>query len=106
MATYGFVSYKSDGTTVVLQNSSKSGVFGETYVKTKTGTAGEIVAVEFPQYTGRTLRVLQLKPGGHSWSVGSNNGIPIITFTEQGNVDLIVPGGFSYGDTTLYIFVK
>lgn len=104
---YGLKIFKADGTTVVLQNSSKSGVFGEAYTKAKTGTAGEIISVQFPQYTGRTLRVMQLKPGGHSWSVGTNNGIPQITFTEQGNVDLIVPGnGFFYGATTVYIFVK
>jgi hypothetical protein len=102
---YGFKTLKSDGTTVILQNSSKSGVFGEAYTIGITGTAGQVTPVDFPKYTGRTLRVLQLKPGGHSWQVSYNNSIPRITFVQRYSPSIPLPAAF-FGSTTVYIFVK
>lgn len=102
---YGLKTFKADGTTVVLQNSTKSGVFGERYTIAATGTNGQVTAVDFPKYSGRTLRVLQLKPGGHSWAISYNSGIPRITFTQQYSSSVPLPTYF-FGNTTVYIFVK
>jgi hypothetical protein len=105
MATYGLKTYKSDGTTVVLQNSTKSGVFGQAYTLSKSGTAGLQTIVEFPQYTGRSIRPMQLRPGGHVWFVGVVNNIPRITFTENSAIG-VTSASFYYDETVLYIFVK
>jgi len=105
MATYGLKTFKNDGTTVVLQNSTKSGVFGEKYEYAKTGTAGTKPAVPFPKYTGRTIRPMQLIPGAHSWSVSYPSGIPTITFIENQPIAAGIPQ-FYYDSTVLYIFVK
>ena len=105
MATYGLKTFKSDGTTVVLQNSTKSGVFGQSYTITKSGTSGLQTVVEFPQYTGRTLRPMQLRPGGHVWNTSVVNNIPRITFTENSEIGA-TGAAFYYSDTILYIFVK
>ena len=103
--SYGLTTYKVDGTTVVLQPSTKSGVFGEAYTITKSGTAGFQTIVEFPQYTGRSIRPMQLRPGGHVWYVGIVNNIPIITFTENSAIG-VTSASFYYDDTVVYIFVK
>jgi len=105
MATYGLKTYKSDGTTVILQNSTKSGVFGEVYTYPKSGTAGTKPPIAFPQYAGRTIRPMQLLPGGHSWSVSYPGGVPTITFVENADIASGITQ-FYYGDTVLYIFVK
>jgi hypothetical protein len=105
MATYGLTTYKEDGTTVVLTNSTKSGVFGEAYQYSKTGTAGTKPPVSFPQYAGRTIRPMQLLPGAHSWSVSYPSGIPTITFVENEPIAASIPQ-FYYESTILYIFVK
>ena len=102
---YGIKTFKSDGTTVILQNSTKSGVFGEVYTYPKSGTAGSKPPVAFPKYAGRTIRPMQLLPGGHSWSVSYPNNIPTITFYENDSIASGIPQ-FYYEDTTLYIFVK
>lgn len=107
MATYGLKTYKADGVTTVLQNSSKSGVFGEAYQILKTGTAGSKPPISFPQYTGRTIRPMQLLPGAHSWSVTYPLAVPTITFVETGTMDtLLGDARFYYDATVLYIFVK
>ena len=103
--SYGLTTYKVDGTTVVLQPSTKSGVFGEAYTITKSGTAGFQTIVEFPQYTGRSIRPMQLRPGGHVWYVGVVNNIPRITFTENSAIG-VTSANFYYDDTVVYIFVK
>ena len=105
MPTYGLTTYKADGTTVILQNSTKSGVFGQSYTITKSGTSGLQTIVEFPQYTGRTLRPMQLRPGGHVWNTSVVNNIPRITFTENSAIGA-TGAAFYYSDTILYIFVK
>ncbi len=105
MATYGLTTYKADGTTVVLANSKKSGVFGEAYQYNKTGVAGTKPPVSFPQYTGRTIRPMQLLPGAHSWSVSYPSGVPTITFVENQPIAASIPQ-FYYDSTVLYIFVR
>jgi hypothetical protein len=105
MPVYGLQTFKSDGTTVVLQNSTKSGVFGTSYSLAKSGTAGLQTVVEFPEYTGRSIRPMQLRPGGHTWYVGVVNNIPRITFTENSAIG-VTSASFYYEDTVLYIFVK
>jgi hypothetical protein len=102
---YGLTTYKSDGTTIVLQNSTKSGVFGEKYEYAKTGTPGNKPGVPFPQYTGRTIRPMQLIPGAHSWNVTYPSGIPTINFYENDAIAAGIPQ-FYYDSTVLYIFVK
>jgi hypothetical protein len=105
MATYGLKTYKEDGTTVVLQNSTKSGVFGQTFTLAQTGNSGTVTTKSFTEYTGRTIRPMQLAPGAHTWVLSYVNNVPTITFTEgQGLANSIV--AFYYGDTTLHIFVK
>lgn len=105
MPVYGLQTFKSDGTTIVLQNSTKSGVFGEKYQYAKTGIAGTKPAIPFPQYSGRTIRPMQLRPGAHTWSVSYPSGIPTITFIENQPIDSGIPQ-FYYDSTILYIFVK
>jgi hypothetical protein len=127
-AIYGIKTFKSDGTTVVLQPSTESAVYGQTFTLTDNGTgATRSVAItgrtgfyryykDFPEYTGRGIRPIQLRPGLHSWELGvgdgTNNstiGVPYImwfrnTYTP-GDAGLFIPT-FSYTDTVLYVFVK
>lgn len=105
MATYGLKTYKADGTTVVLQNSAKSGVFGQVYTIAKSGTAGTVTVKSFTEYTGRTIRPVQLRAGGHRWTYSVVNNVPTITFTETSNAGAFT-ADFYYDDTTLYIFVR
>jgi hypothetical protein len=102
---YGLKTFKSDGTTVILQPSTKSGVFGQSYSISRSGNAGLQTVVEFPEYTGRTIRPMQLRPGGHVWYVGVVNNIPRITFTENSAIG-VTSASFYYDATILYIFVK
>ena len=125
---YGIKTFKADGTTVVLQPSSESAVYGQTFTLTDTGTgATRTVPItgrpgfyryykDFPEYTGRGIRPIQLRPGLHSWESGIGNGtggstigVPYImwfrnTYTP-GDAGLYIPT-FSYTDTVLYVFVK
>lgn len=105
MPVYGLQTFKSDGSTIVLQNSTKSGVFGQSYSLAKSGITGLQTVVEFPEYTGRSIRPMQLRPGGHTWYVGVVNNIPRITFTENSAIG-VTSASFYYEDTVLYIFVK
>jgi hypothetical protein len=104
---YGLKTFKADGTTAILQNSTKSGVFAQTYTipeQTATGTL-----ISFPQYTGRTLRIFQLRPGVHSWYLTYPNSVPTLNLTKNPDpfsVGATFGGGFYYSDTVLYIFVK
>jgi len=103
---YGIKTFKADGTTVVLQPSTKSGVFAQAYTAPATLATG--TAVSFPQYTGRTLRVFQLRPGAHSWNISYPNSVPTITFIKNPNpatLGTLAPQ-FYYSDNVLYIFVK
>ena len=106
MATYGLKTFKSNGTTTVLQNSTKSGVFAQTYAVPATLATG--TAVAFSQYAGRTLRAFQLRPGAHSWSISYPSSVPTITFTKNpdpADVGANAPQ-FYYSTTVLYIFVR
>lgn len=105
MATYGLKTYKADGTTVVLQNSTKSGVFGQTYALAKSGTPGTVTTKSFTEYTGRTIRPMQLSPGAHNWVLSYVNSVPTITFTEGAGLSNTF-AAFYYGDTILHIFVR
>jgi hypothetical protein len=103
---YGLKTFKADGTTAILQNSTKSGVFAQTYTipeQTATGTL-----IPFPQYTGRTLRIFQLRPGIHSWYITYTNSVPTLNLIKNPDPSIIggVSAGFYYSDTVLYIFVK
>jgi hypothetical protein len=106
MATYGLKTYKADGSTVVLQNSTKTGVFSQAYTVPATVTTG--TSVPFPEYTGRTLRIFQLRPGAHSWGISYPSSIPTITFTKNPDPAMLGANSpqFYYSDTILYIFVK
>jgi len=128
MATYALKTYKSDGTTVVLQPSTPSAVYAQTFTLTDTGpgaTRTEPIPgrpgffkyyKDFSEYTGRTIRPIQLRPGLHSWELGVGDGTsssiigaPYImwfrnTYTP-GDAGLYLPT-FSYTDTVLYVFVK
>jgi hypothetical protein len=133
MATtiYGIKTFKADGTTVVLQPSTPSAVYGQTFTLTDspaetTGYTRRVAIPtrtgffnyfkDFPEYTGRSIRPIQLRPGLHSWELGvgdgTNNstiGVPYITWFRNtytpGDAGLFIPT-FSYTDTVLYVFVK
>ena len=121
MPTYGLTTYKTDGTTVVLQNSTKSAVYAKTVTLDNNGTgatrsapiptrpADSYYYIDFPQYTGRTIRPIQLRPGLHDWSIGILSGVPFIKWNK--NVYQVADYGvtnpdFYYDTTVLYVFVK
>ena len=130
MATtiYGLKTFKADGTTVVLQPSSESAVFGQIFTLNDAGDgatrdfpiptrpAFRRYYKDFPEYTGRGIRPIQLRPGLHSWELGvgdgtnsSTIGVPYIMWFRNvyapGDAGLYIPT-FSYTDTVLYVFVK
>ena len=88
MATtiYGLKTFKADGTTVVLQPSSESAVFGQIFTLNDAGDgatrdfpiptrpAFRRYYKDFPEYTGRGIRPIQLRPGLHSWELGVGDG--------------------------------
>lgn len=118
---YGLTTYKSDGTTVVLQNSTKSAVYGQTFTLTDAGTGytrREVISTrpsyyyyykDFSEYAGRTIRPFQLRPGQHNWEVGTSNNVPYVKWERNvytpASAGIYIPE-FSYTDTVLYIFVK
>jgi len=102
---YGLTTYKADGTTVVLQNSTKSAVYGQTYTLAKSDVAGTVTTKSFTEYTGRTIRPMQLAPGAHNWVLSYVDSVPTITFTEGAGLSNTIVA-FYYGDTVLHIFVK
>ena len=126
MATiFGITTYKADGTstvlgTPVLQNSTPSAVFGQTFTLTDAGTGGtrtpEAISngryyyyKDFPEYVTRNIRPIQLRPGQHEWITGVTSGVPYIRWNRNiyvpSQYNIYVPE-FSYTDTVLYIFVK
>jgi hypothetical protein len=105
---YGLKTIKADGTTVVFQNSSKSGVFARTYtcLPSDATLVSGTYRKDFPEYTGRTLRVFQLKPGNASWTYGTTTGgLNRIEFNIVTPLDFGDPN-YTVGNTVLYIFVK
>lgn len=121
---YGLKTYKSDGTTVVLQNSNKTAVFGRTVYLDNVGTGstrsianyiypnlpdGTMYFIDFPEFIGRTLRPMQLGPGPHEWITGVENNIPYIRWNRQlyriSDYPISNPD-FTYTVTVLYVFVK
>jgi hypothetical protein len=121
MATFGLKTFKSDGTTVVLQNSTTSAVFGQIFTLTDAGTGAtrnepiptrpgfSYYYKDFPEYITRTIRPFQLRPGQHSWELGTLNGIPYIKWSRNvyvpADAGIYIPE-FLYTDTVLYVFVK
>jgi hypothetical protein len=121
MATaYGLKTFKSDGTTVVLQPSTPSAVFGQIFTLTDAGTGGtrtpEAISggrfyyyKDFTEYTNRNIRPIQLRPGQHQWIIGTTSGIPYIRWNRNiavpSDTGINVPE-FLYTDTVLYIFVR
>lgn len=124
MATYGLKTYKADGSTIVLQNATKSAVYGKTVYLDSTGTGatrsepntaypdladGTVYYLDLPEYTGRTLRPMQIGPGPHEWAVGVANNIPYIKWNRQlyriSDYGISNPV-FNYTVTVLYVFVK
>lgn len=128
MATYALKTYKSDGSTVVLQPSTNSAVYGQKFTLTDVGTGAtrstpiptrpsfSYYYKDFPEYVGRTIRPFQLRPGQHSWELGVGDGtggstvaVPYIMWYRNvyvpGDVPITVPE-FLYTDTVLYVFVK
>ena len=65
----------------------------------------KVVFIDDVLYTGRSIRPMQLRPGGHVWYVGIVNNIPRITFTENSAIG-VTSASFYYDDTVVYIFVK
>lgn len=121
---YGLKTYKADGSTVVLQNSTKSAAYGTSVYLDDSGTGatrsgpntvypnlpgGTYYYIDFPQYTGRTLRPMQIGPGPHEWAVGVTNSIPYIRWSRQlyriSDYGITNPD-FNYTTTVLYVFVK
>lgn len=109
MATYALKTYKSDGSTVVLQPSTNSAVYGQAYtIGAPTRYVSGFPVKDFPEYTGRSIRVFQLRPGPHNWGTGVENGVPYISWLPTANpadYGVAIPD-FYYTTTTLYIFVK
>lgn len=115
MATYGLKTVKADNTTVVLQNSNKSGVFGRAYTLSNTDSVpSDGIFFQrmklFPEYKGRTIIAFQLNPAPGVWNLAYTvDGTPLVEFdigispTDKG-----VPNAqFNYtSGSTLYIFVK
>ena len=110
---YGIKTFKSNGTTVVLQPSSKSGVFARTYIPVATDITSynsytQTYRKEFPEYNGRTIRVFQLNSNGNCiWSAGTTTtGLNLIEFSFLNpNFSLDNPN-FTIGNAVLYIFLR
>ena len=113
MATYGIRTVKSDNTTVVFQNSAKSGVFARTFTcipangNPRPNEPG-YYRKEFPEFNGRTMRVFELKAGTASWFAGTlTNGLNVIDFSVgNGTSYSYIDPTFTVGPSVLYIFVK
>jgi len=113
---YGIITYKSDGTTVVLQNSSKSGVFARSFTCTASDytylTPGgqysdSYYNKEFPEYNGRTLYLFNLKTGNSSPAVfKSAAGVNTVTWNISSPSSYFVDPKFTVGLTTVYLFIK
>jgi hypothetical protein len=118
---YGLITYKADGTTVVLQNSTPSAVYGKFIALDNEGTIAtrsepiptrptySYYYYDFPEYVGRTIVPIQLRPGLHEWSKGVLEGVPFIKWFKNvyQPADYGVSNPDFYYDTTgLYIFVK
>jgi hypothetical protein len=113
MATYGLKTYKADGSTVVLQNSTKSGVFARAFeltVGNATSNDGNgIYRKEFPEYNGRSLMVFQLRSGTANWSYGqTTGGLNLInyTFINAPSVTGKIDANIGTTTTVLYIFIR
>ena len=118
MPVYGLTTYKSDGTTVVLQNSTPSAVFGQIFTLTDAGTGAtrsEPISggrfyyyKDFTEYAGRTLRPIQLRPGEHQWTIGTSNNVPYIRWNKnlQNYFSSTTIPEFLYTTTVLYVFVR
>lgn len=127
MATiYGIKTFKADGTTVILQPSSQSAVYGKAITLDNAGTGATrsepiptrtsffYYYLDFPEYTGRTILPMQLRPGLHEWNkgvgtIGTLNGVPFIRWFRnvyQPATYNITNPQFNYTTTVLYIFVK
>jgi hypothetical protein len=108
---YGLKTFKANGETIVFQNSSKSGVFARTY----TCTPADATQIpfrteyrkEFPEYNGRTIRVIQLQPGNAVWTASTlTTGLNVIEFEILNPYSSFTHPKFVVGNTVLYIFVK
>lgn len=128
MPVYGLQTFKANGTTVVLQNSTPSAVYAKFISLNNTGTGATrsrpiptrpayyYYYIDFPEYTGRTIVPIQLRPGLHEWSKGVGDGtygsvvgVPYVTWFKNvyQPADYGVTNPDFYYDTTgLYIFVK
>jgi hypothetical protein len=112
MATYGIKTYKSDGSTVVFQNSAKSGVFARTYTCTPSditsyNSSTGVYRKEFPEYNGRTLIAFQLKPGNSDPIVGkTQTGLNVIEFGIASPSSLFTDARFTASNTVVYLFIK
>jgi hypothetical protein len=118
---YGLKTFKADGTTVILQPSTPSAVYGQVFTLTDAGTGAtraEAIPTrpsfyyfykDFTEYAGRTIRPFQLRPGQHEWTLGTSNNVPYIRWFRNvyvpADAGIFIPE-FSYTDTVLYVFVK
>ena len=130
MATtiYGLKTFKADGTTVILQPSSQGAVYGKAVTLDDAGTGATrsepiptrstfyYYYLDFPEYSGRTILPMQLRPGLHEWNKGIGDGtggtvsgVPFIRWFRnvyQPATYNITNSQFTYTTTVLYIFVK
>lgn len=114
MATYGIRTVKSDNTTVVFQNSAKSGVFARTFTCIPANGVLKgphdpgFYRKEFPEYNGRTIRVFELKVGNAIWYADKlTTGLNVIDYSiGTGNAYSLIDPKFTVGPSVLYIFVK
>jgi|APGre2960657423_1045063.scaffolds.fasta_scaffold23031_2 hypothetical protein len=114
MATYGIRTVKSDNSTVVFQNSAKSGVFARTFTCIPANGYSRYpndpgyYRKEFPEYNGRSMRVFELKAGTALWYADKlTTGLNVIDFqVGNGTAYSYIDPKFTVGPTVLYIFVK
>ena len=112
---YGLVTYKADGTTIVLQNSTKSGVFARsftctasdyTYINTTDSWYG-YYNKQFPEYNGRTLYFFILRPGNSNpFIFKSLAGVNTLSWDIDSPSSYFVDPKFTVGLTTVYLFIK
>jgi len=107
---YGIRTYKSDGSTIVFQNSAKSGVFARTFtcIPSNGTLVNGLYRKEFPEYNGRTMRVFELKAGNATWYSGTTAyGLNLIEYSiGSGGAYSVIDPKFTVGNTVLYIFIK
>lgn len=113
---YGIKTVKADNSTIVLQNSNKSGVFARsftctaadyTYLNPAEQYSLDYYNKEFPEYNGRTLYMVVLKAGNSDPSLfKSAAGVNTLAWNIRSPSSYFVDPKFTVGLTTVYLFIK